>query len=117
VCDWLRLARAQPRYQLEPIRGGQQEGGTGFIKGVGKGLTGLVLKPLSGILQLGSKTVEGIATTPLTIADKIKGTTYAVFPIYSTHLSFTMKKTTQSTLVFHFVNPYKRQSTEALILE
>jgi len=58
---------------LEPIRGGQKDGGTGFIKGVGKGLTGLVLKPISGVLQLGSKTVEGIVTTPQTIAEKVKG--------------------------------------------
>lgn len=32
----------------QPLRGAQKEGGAGFIKGVGKGIGGLILKPAAG---------------------------------------------------------------------
>lgn len=32
----------------QPYKGAQKEGGQGFIKGVGKGLGGLILKPAAG---------------------------------------------------------------------
>jgi hypothetical protein len=36
----------------QPLRGAQKEGGLGFLKGVGKGIGGLVLKPAAGKLLL-----------------------------------------------------------------
>jgi hypothetical protein len=58
--------------QTEPIKGAREEGGTGFFKGLGKGISGLFLKPLSGAVLFGSKTLEGIVSTPDTIIDKIR---------------------------------------------
>jgi hypothetical protein len=39
---------------------------------LGKGLSGLVFKPLSGAVLFGSKTLEGIVSTPDTIIEKIR---------------------------------------------
>ena len=45
----------------QPIRGMAHGGGLGFVKGVGRGLVGIVAKPLSGIAAAVSKTSEGVA--------------------------------------------------------
>jgi vacuolar protein sorting-associated protein 13A/C len=47
----------------KPIEGAQQESVKGFGKGILKGVAGLVVKPVSGVLDLFSKTTEGIKNT------------------------------------------------------
>ena len=44
----------------KPIEGAKQEGAAGFFKGVGKGLIGVVARPVSGVIDLASNTFEGI---------------------------------------------------------
>jgi vacuolar protein sorting-associated protein 13A/C len=36
----------------EPIKGGKKNGSKGAIAGVGKGLVGLIIKPISGTIDL-----------------------------------------------------------------
>ena len=36
----------------QPLRGAEKEGATGLIKGIGKGMAGLVLKPGAGMSYL-----------------------------------------------------------------
>ena len=45
---------------LKPIQGAKDDGALGFFKGVGKGLIGAVARPVSGSLDLVSTTAEGI---------------------------------------------------------
>lgn len=45
----------------EPFRGYQNGGLTGFAKGVAIGVSGLVIKPTAGLLELTSKTAGGIS--------------------------------------------------------
>lgn len=47
----------------EPFRGAEKEGLGGFFKGGLKGITGLVVKPVSGVVDATSKTAEGIKNT------------------------------------------------------
>ena len=42
----------------------------GFFKGVRKGLTGIVVKPITGVIDVISKTTEGIKNTALYFDDK-----------------------------------------------
>ncbi|KYK63817.1 vacuolar protein sorting-associated protein, partial [Toxoplasma gondii TgCatPRC2] len=44
----------------EPMKGATEEGVEGLLKGAGKGLLGLVVKPLTGVLDFAQKTAEGI---------------------------------------------------------
>jgi hypothetical protein len=46
-----------------PIKGAQREGMKGFMKGTYKGVSGLIVKPISGTLDFFSKTSEGIKNT------------------------------------------------------
>ncbi len=46
----------------EPVRGAIDGGTAGFIKGVGRGLVGVVAKPTSGLAALVAKTSEGLAS-------------------------------------------------------
>jgi len=48
----------------EPIKGAVEEGGSGFVKGLGRGLLGVVVKPAVGVFDLASRTTEGIHNTP-----------------------------------------------------
>lgn len=43
-----------------PIKGAQKDGMMGFMSGSYKGVSGLIVKPLSGALDFFSKTSEGI---------------------------------------------------------
>jgi len=52
---------------VEPVKGAKHSGGVGFLKGVAVGLTGVVTKPVVGVVDLVAKTSEGIANTPHTI--------------------------------------------------
>eukprot|EP00051_Salpingoeca_urceolata_P020991 m.322117 g.322117 ORF g.322117 m.322117 type:complete len:4041 (-) comp19714_c0_seq2:110-12232(-) len=45
---------------MQPIKGGREDGFLGGIKGVGKGLSGLVTKPVSGVVDMFSATLAGI---------------------------------------------------------
>jgi len=47
----------------KPIQGAKQEGAIGFMKGMGKGLVGLAVKPSVGVLGFVKKSSEGIANT------------------------------------------------------
>ena len=42
----------------------------GFIKGTGQGLAGLIVKPVTGIIDFASKTTEGLKNTALYLEDK-----------------------------------------------
>lgn len=46
-----------------PYKGAKKDGVVGFMKGTYKGVSGLVVKPLSGALDFFSKTSEGIKNT------------------------------------------------------
>jgi hypothetical protein len=56
---------------MKPIQGAKKDKWAGFGKGVLKGLAGVVAKPISGVLELVSKTTEGIKNT-VNEDDKIK---------------------------------------------
>eukprot|EP01129_Flabellula_baltica_P011592 TRINITY_DN510_c0_g1_i5.p1 TRINITY_DN510_c0_g1~~TRINITY_DN510_c0_g1_i5.p1 ORF type:complete len:2967 (-),score=626.80 TRINITY_DN510_c0_g1_i5:1646-10546(-) len=47
----------------EPIKGGKKGGALGVFKGIGKGLTGVVLKPTIGVVDIVTRTTEGIKNT------------------------------------------------------
>jgi hypothetical protein len=44
----------------QPMRGAKEEGAKGFFKGFGKGIIGIATKPVAGVLDMASKTTEGI---------------------------------------------------------
>jgi hypothetical protein len=52
-----------------PALGAYNNGLTGFVEGVGKGLIGVAIKPTAGILDLAAKTTAGITATA-TVFDK-----------------------------------------------
>ena len=45
------------------MEGAKNEGASGFFKGIGQGLAGLVLKPVNGVIDLATKSTEGIKNT------------------------------------------------------
>eukprot|EP00727_Mastigamoeba_balamuthi_P000803 m51a1_g1072 hypothetical protein (2769) ;mRNA; r:855370-865973 len=47
----------------EPIKGAQREGLQGLIKGLGKGVVGVAMKPTVGVLDLATQTAKGIRNT------------------------------------------------------
>jgi len=57
----------------EPIEGAQVDGAVGFLKGVGKGLTGAALRPVAGTIDLLTKTGEGLVNTPGWALDRTVG--------------------------------------------
>ena len=42
------------------MSGAKKSGAKGFFKGMGKGLVGVVAKPVSGVVDFASSTFEGI---------------------------------------------------------
>lgn len=56
----------------QPIRGIQEEGAIGFVKGVGKGIIGIPLKPVGGIIDMATRTVEGISNSSTTIFSRVR---------------------------------------------
>ncbi len=56
---------------MDPIRGAKQGGFSGAMVGFGKGLVGLVMKPVAGTLDLVTLTARGIANTPKTVYLKL----------------------------------------------
>lgn len=59
---------------MQPYKGGVEAGVIGFIKGTALGLSGLVIKPVSGVLDAASKTAEGISNTCTYFDDKPRDT-------------------------------------------
>lgn len=47
----------------KPLEGLQREGGLGLLKGIGLGVSGVVIKPVVGAIDLVTKTTEGIRNT------------------------------------------------------
>lgn len=45
---------------LKPVEGAQQEGVTGFAKGLGKGLIGVVVRPASGVVDFASSSLDAV---------------------------------------------------------
>jgi hypothetical protein len=56
-----------------PIQGARKEGAFGLVKGVGRGSAGLFVKPLTGALDLISRTMEGGANTLDWLNDHLEG--------------------------------------------
>lgn len=48
----------------QPVQGAERNGLPGFLLGAAKGIGGLVIKPISGVIDAASKTAEGIKNTP-----------------------------------------------------
>jgi len=48
---------------VQPLKGAKAEGTIGFVKGVGKGLIGVPVRPIAGIVDFAAKTMGGIAET------------------------------------------------------
>jgi vacuolar protein sorting-associated protein 13A/C len=53
----------------QPVMGGMRGGAEGFVKGVGRGVVGVVIKPVVSVLDFFNKTTEGIRNVT-TIADQ-----------------------------------------------
>lgn len=45
---------------MQPLEGSKRSGTLGFIKGTAKGVTGVIVKPMSGVLDFFSLTSEGL---------------------------------------------------------
>lgn len=54
----------------QPFENARREGAFGFMKGAAKGLAGLVVKPVTGVIDFASKTTEGIKNNALIFEDK-----------------------------------------------
>lgn len=50
---------------LDPFKGARKNGGKGFLKGVAKGLVGLVVKPSVGVIDGVSQTIKGMRNSAL----------------------------------------------------
>lgn len=55
----------------KPLEGAKSSGVEGFVQGVGKGLIGAAAQPVSGVLDLLSKTTEGANAMRMKIAAAI----------------------------------------------
>jgi hypothetical protein len=53
---------------LEPVRGAKKGGLKGGAVGFGKGILGLVCKPVAGSIDMVTYTTRGMANTPRTIS-------------------------------------------------
>ena len=51
----------------EPYKGAKKNGFKGGVKGIGKGIVGLITKPVGGTIMLFTKTARGINNTPGTL--------------------------------------------------
>ena len=45
---------------MQPVKGFQEEGALGLVKGLGKGTAGLVLRPAVGVVDVFTRTAEGM---------------------------------------------------------
>ncbi|KAF2069329.1 hypothetical protein CYY_009350 [Polysphondylium violaceum] len=56
----------------QPYRGAKKEGFLGFAKGMAKGVSGVVILPVVGVMEFVTLTTQGIINTPLTVLDAMK---------------------------------------------
>ncbi|EAL65154.1 RhoGAP domain-containing protein [Dictyostelium discoideum AX4] len=56
----------------QPYLGAKNNGLGGFVKGVAKGVSGVVILPAVGVLEFFSYTTQGIYNTPITVLDAMK---------------------------------------------
>ena len=56
----------------EPYKGAKKDGLKGSVKGLGRGLIGVVAKPTAGVVGMVGCTVQGTINTPGTIAKAVK---------------------------------------------
>ena len=66
------IAGAVAGVVLEPIKGAKKKGVKGGAKGFGKGMLGLICKPVAGSIDLVTYTSRGFGQTPKTIHSRIK---------------------------------------------
>ena len=67
----------------QPAIGFQEEGGVGMLKGTVFGLTGLVTKPVTGLILAISKTIEGLNSTFTNLEEQsLVGKDLIVRPLY-----------------------------------
>lgn len=52
---------------VEPVKGAKEGGIKGSARGLGKGLLGLICKPVKGTIDLVTQTTRGISNTPRTM--------------------------------------------------
>lgn len=55
---------------IDPYEGSKKEGVKGFVKGAAKGVAGLLVKPVTGVLDASAKTAESITNTATIFDDK-----------------------------------------------
>jgi hypothetical protein len=73
LCVWvLGLFKGVTGIVMDPLKGAKRDGVTGFAKGVGTGILGVVAKPVAGVIDLASDTLEGLASTPGALLDSHK---------------------------------------------
>ncbi|GMH83022.1 hypothetical protein TrST_g613 [Triparma strigata] len=59
---------------MQPIRGMEKEGGIGFVKGIAKGVVGVPVKKVVGVLDLASRATEGVKNEAKNMrADVVQG--------------------------------------------
>jgi len=55
----------------QPYKGAKKDGFGGLVKGIGRGVIGVAIKPTAGVLDLATKTTQGLKNTT-TIFDEVK---------------------------------------------
>ena len=50
---------------LRPLEGAEQNGASGFVQGIGRGLVGAITKPAAGFFDMASNVTEGLRNTTL----------------------------------------------------
>jgi len=58
----------------QPVKGFQEEGALGLVKGMGKGAAGLVLRPTVGVVDVFTRTAEGLQNMGNYLGDEAKRT-------------------------------------------
>jgi hypothetical protein len=55
---------------MQPVKGAKEDGAKGFFKGFGKGIIGIATKPVAGVIDMASKTTEGITSQASSLRGK-----------------------------------------------
>ena len=105
----------------KPYKGAQEEGVSGFFKGVGKGLFGAITSPVTATLKIGTSVVQGIESTVNKIG---KGGTSQKgrirFPRYITPTNVLVaydESLSEAKLILHFLFPEKYEAENILLFE